>query len=85
MLQDETQNWVEKLGLDRLPRHTVDQRVTEVMDLTGRKALVTGAAAKASAMPLRIVSQDSARISHWWAGRRRRWSVGRRRSRSAGA
>jgi 3-oxoacyl-[acyl-carrier protein] reductase len=43
MLQDEEQDWVEKLGLDRLPRHTVDQRVTEVMDLTGRKALVTGA------------------------------------------
>lgn len=43
MLQGDERDWVEVLGLDRLPMHTVDQRVTEVMDLTGRKAIVTGA------------------------------------------
>jgi 3-oxoacyl-[acyl-carrier protein] reductase len=43
MLQGDERDWVEVLGLDRLPKHTIDQRVTEVMDLTGRKAIVTGA------------------------------------------
>jgi 3-oxoacyl-[acyl-carrier protein] reductase len=31
------------LNLDRLPRHIIDKRVTELMDLTGKKAFVTGA------------------------------------------
>jgi len=31
------------LNLDSLPRHIVDKRVTELMDLTGKKAFVTGA------------------------------------------
>lgn len=43
MLQGDERDWVKVLGLDRLPKHTVDQRVTEVMELTGRKAIVTGA------------------------------------------
>ncbi|WP_254205836.1 SDR family NAD(P)-dependent oxidoreductase [Nocardia alni] len=37
------QNWSEMLGMDRLPRHTIDKRVTELMDLSGRRAIVTGA------------------------------------------
>lgn len=31
------------LNLDSLPRHIVGKRVTELMDLTGKKAIVTGA------------------------------------------
>ncbi|BBX65980.1 beta-ketoacyl-ACP reductase [Mycobacterium saskatchewanense] len=31
------------LNLDSLPRHIVDKRVTELMDLSGKKAFVTGA------------------------------------------
>ncbi len=32
-----------ELGYDQLPRHIVDKRVTDLMDLTGKKAIVTGA------------------------------------------
>ena len=31
------------LNLDSLPRHIIDKRVTELMDLSGKKAFVTGA------------------------------------------
>ncbi len=41
-LQDE-QDWIQLLGLDRLPEHIVDKRVAELMDLSGKKAFVTGA------------------------------------------
>jgi 3-oxoacyl-[acyl-carrier protein] reductase len=41
-LQDE-QDWVQLLGLDRLPEHIISKRVTELMDLSGKKAVVTGA------------------------------------------
>ena len=41
-LQDE-QDWVQLLGLDRLPEHIIDKRVTDLMDLSGKKAFVTGA------------------------------------------
>ncbi|MBO0832553.1 MAG: SDR family NAD(P)-dependent oxidoreductase, partial [Actinobacteria bacterium] len=30
------------MGLDRLPRHIIGKRVTDLMDLTGKKAIVTG-------------------------------------------
>src|SRR6201999_3606829 len=40
--QDE-QDWIQLLGLDRLPEHIVGKRVTELMDLSGKKAFVTGA------------------------------------------
>lgn len=36
-------DWARELGFDRLPTDTIGKRVTEVMDLTGRKAVVTGA------------------------------------------
>lgn len=42
-IQDEKQDWAEVLGFDRLPEHIVDKRVTELMDLSGKKAVVTGA------------------------------------------
>src|SRR5262249_36520197 len=41
-LQDE-QDWVQLLGLDRLPEHIIGKRVTELMDLSGKKAFGTGA------------------------------------------
>jgi len=41
-LQDE-QDWMQLLGLDRLPEHIIAKRVTELMDLSGKKAFVTGA------------------------------------------
>ncbi|XUL93878.1 SDR family NAD(P)-dependent oxidoreductase [Streptomyces galilaeus] len=39
----EKQDWAEIMGFDRLPTHIIEKRVTELMDLTGRKAIVTGA------------------------------------------
>jgi NAD(P)-dependent dehydrogenase (short-subunit alcohol dehydrogenase family) len=42
-IQDEKQDWAEVLGFDRLPEHIIGKRVTELMDLTGKKAFVTGA------------------------------------------
>lgn len=38
-----TDNFAETMGFDRLPTHIIEKRVTELMDLTGRKAIVTGA------------------------------------------
>jgi 3-oxoacyl-[acyl-carrier protein] reductase len=34
---------IKALNLDRLPTHIIDKRVTELMDLSGKKAFVTGA------------------------------------------
>lgn len=39
----EVQDWTQRLGLDRLPRDTVDKRLSDLLDLTGQKAIVTGA------------------------------------------
>lgn len=36
-------DWNEKLGLNRLPRHIVNMRVADLLDLSGKKAIVTGA------------------------------------------
>ncbi|WP_396230809.1 SDR family NAD(P)-dependent oxidoreductase, partial [Frankia sp. EI5c] len=36
-------DWSQLLGLDRLPNHIIGMRVSELLDLTGRKAVVTGA------------------------------------------
>lgn len=42
-IQEEEQDWAEVLGFDRLPEHIIGKRVTELMDLSGKKAFVTGA------------------------------------------
>jgi 3-oxoacyl-[acyl-carrier protein] reductase len=42
-LLDDDEAAIKALNLDRLPTHIVDKRVTELMDLTGKKAFVTGA------------------------------------------
>ncbi|WP_420638067.1 SDR family NAD(P)-dependent oxidoreductase [Candidatus Poriferisocius sp.] len=36
-------DWESRLGFDRVPSHIIDKRVTEVMSLAGRKAIITGA------------------------------------------
>jgi 3-oxoacyl-[acyl-carrier protein] reductase len=36
-------DWAQVMGFDRLPKHIIEKRVTELMDLGGRKAIVTGA------------------------------------------
>ncbi|MEU9454427.1 SDR family NAD(P)-dependent oxidoreductase [Streptomyces sp. NPDC048277] len=36
-------NWDTAMGMDRLPTHIIDKSVPELLDLTGRKAVVTGA------------------------------------------
>jgi len=43
MTVDDDAAAIAALNLDRLPRHIIDKRVTELMDLSGRKAFVTGA------------------------------------------
>lgn len=43
MTQADDRAAVQALNLDRLPTHIVDKRVTDLMDLTGKKAFVTGA------------------------------------------
>jgi len=42
-LHDDEAAAIEALHLDRLPTHIVDKRLSELVDLTGRKAFVTGA------------------------------------------
>jgi len=43
MTEQNNRDWDEVLGLDRLPEHIVAKRVTELMDLSGKTAFVTGA------------------------------------------
>ncbi|MBO0856685.1 MAG: SDR family oxidoreductase [Nocardia sp.] len=43
MSDNDEQDWAQILGFDRLPEHIIDKRVTELMDLSGKKAFVTGA------------------------------------------
>lgn len=43
MTVQDQQDWVQLLGLDRLPEHIVGKRVSELLDLSGKKAFVTGA------------------------------------------
>lgn len=42
MADAQGQELISKMGLDRLPRDIIDKRVTDLMDLTGKKAIVTG-------------------------------------------
>jgi 3-oxoacyl-[acyl-carrier protein] reductase len=42
-MESEEQKWTQLLGLDRLPTEIIDQRVSDLLDLSGRKAIVTGA------------------------------------------
>jgi 3-oxoacyl-[acyl-carrier protein] reductase len=42
-LLDDDEAAIKALNLDLLPTHIIDKRVTELMDLTGKKAFVTGA------------------------------------------
>lgn len=43
MEQEPERDWSAAMGLDRLPTHIVTKRVTDLMDLTGSKAVVVGA------------------------------------------
>jgi 3-oxoacyl-[acyl-carrier protein] reductase len=43
MTPEEDEAAIAALNLDKLPTHIVDKRVTELMDLTGKKAFCTGA------------------------------------------
>lgn len=36
-------DWERDMGLDRLPRHIIDKRVADLLDLRGKKAICTGA------------------------------------------
>nr|AGU09715.1 short chain dehydrogenase [uncultured organism] len=36
-------DFAEAMGFDRLPTHIIEKRVTDLMDLTGKRAIVTGA------------------------------------------
>jgi 3-oxoacyl-[acyl-carrier protein] reductase len=42
-MESDDRDWSQVLGLDRLPTHIIGMRVSELLDLTGRKAVVTGA------------------------------------------
>jgi 3-oxoacyl-[acyl-carrier protein] reductase len=43
MSVQQDQHAIDLLGLDRLPEHIIDKRVTDLMDLSGKKAFITGA------------------------------------------
>ncbi|MCK9930296.1 SDR family oxidoreductase [Frankia sp. Mgl5] len=42
-MDSDTQYLTQALGLDRLPTHIIDKRVSELLDLSGQKAIVIGA------------------------------------------
>ncbi|UGQ15049.1 SDR family oxidoreductase [Yinghuangia sp. ASG 101] len=39
----EQTDWAQLMGFDRLPTHIVEKRVSDLLDLSGKKAIVTGA------------------------------------------
>jgi 3-oxoacyl-[acyl-carrier protein] reductase len=41
--EDQERDWAAAMGLDRLPTHIINKRVADLMDLTGKKAVVVGA------------------------------------------
>ncbi|MEX5635065.1 SDR family NAD(P)-dependent oxidoreductase [Parafrankia sp. FMc2] len=41
--EQEEQDWSAAMGLDRLPTHIIEKRVSDLLDLRGQKAIVTGA------------------------------------------
>jgi NAD(P)-dependent dehydrogenase (short-subunit alcohol dehydrogenase family) len=43
MMSTQETDFAATMGFDRLPTHIVEKRVTDLMDLTGKKAVVTGA------------------------------------------
>ncbi|MGF7235483.1 MAG: SDR family NAD(P)-dependent oxidoreductase, partial [Frankia sp.] len=42
-MESDDRDWAQLLGLDRLPTQIIEQRVSDLLDLTGKKAIVTGA------------------------------------------
>ncbi|HTR70567.1 MAG TPA: SDR family NAD(P)-dependent oxidoreductase [Mycobacteriales bacterium] len=40
---EQERDWGAAMGLDRLPTHIIDKRVSELLDLTGKRAVVVGA------------------------------------------
>ncbi|ADP82407.1 SDR family NAD(P)-dependent oxidoreductase [Pseudofrankia inefficax] len=42
-MESQDRDWAEDLGLNRLPDHIVGKRVADLLDLSGKKAIVTGA------------------------------------------
>jgi 3-oxoacyl-[acyl-carrier protein] reductase len=42
-MDSQDRDWAEDLGLNRLPRHIIKKRVADLLDLRGKKAIVTGA------------------------------------------
>lgn len=42
-MDTQEQDWSQVMGFDRLPTHIIEKRVTDLMDLSGKKAIVTGA------------------------------------------
>ncbi|CUU60971.1 3-oxoacyl-[acyl-carrier protein] reductase [Parafrankia irregularis] len=42
-MSTEEQDWTEVMGLNRLPTHIIEKRVSDLLDLSGQKAIVTGA------------------------------------------
>nr|WP_026311097.1 SDR family NAD(P)-dependent oxidoreductase [Parafrankia elaeagni] len=42
-MSTDEQDWTEIMGLNRLPTHIIEKRVSDLLDLSGQKAIVTGA------------------------------------------
>lgn len=42
-MSSQERDWAREMGLDRLPRHIIDKRVADLLDLSGKKAICTGA------------------------------------------
>ncbi|WP_035740824.1 SDR family NAD(P)-dependent oxidoreductase [Parafrankia elaeagni] len=43
LVSTDEQDWTEIMGLNRLPTHIIEKRVSDLLDLSGQKAIVTGA------------------------------------------
>ena len=81
---DDDEAAIKALNLDRLPTHIIDKRVTELMDLTGKKAFVTGAGGDGLGHAIANRLAGWVLTSRWSAGRWNHLSAGPRRSRHAG-
>lgn len=82
----EERDWAHEMGLDRLPRHIIEKKVADLLDLRGKKAICTGAGGDGlgqaianrlggSGADVCLVGRTLSKLEHRAAEIRDRWGV----------
>ena len=85
-MASEERDWAHEMGLDRLPRHIINKRVADLLDLSGKKAICTGAGGDGlgqaianrlagSGADVALVGRTLSKVEHRAAEIRDRWGV----------